>query len=178
MDFKNIISNKLKSSYPDYIKDNIALVSLNKDKSKTIGTLSYAYPIYPNDIDVFEQYTCNSYEKTINTFEIKLQIKVKEIDSLQDYWILEVKVGIDERFNFSITDQDAKNKINKIKYLIPDKIDILLNSDTEFADDLLRSYAILRWTAMEIIGGYKKLIGDKIITLKEAIQAKSPLILK
>lgn len=170
----DIIRDKLPSSYPNYVKNNISLVTLNKNKSMPIGTLSYAYPIYPSDIDVFEEFTSDSYDKTIDLFEKKLKIKVGEINSLKDYWILEVKVGIDERFNFNTNDPNYEARIILLQKIIPHEFPLLSN-DAEYINELLRKYAVLRWKPNEIIAGFKQLADGKIMTLREAIQSKSQI---
>lgn len=176
--FDQIISNKLKSSYPKYAIDNMNLVSIDKENSIPIGTFSYSYTIYPSDIDVFEYVKYgDSEDKVVEYFCKSIQKVVYNISIKPFYWILEVKVGIDKRYNFKMEDSDAEMKIGELyqaKLLSDDDLEIL-NSDSEIANELLRKYAVLRWTIHEIIVGVKTLPGNKLIYLQDAIKAKSQI---
>jgi hypothetical protein len=177
--FKEIVRNKLQSSYPNYATENFHLVSINKDNSIPIGTYSYAYTMYPSDYDVFENVTKgHNTDEVVNFFEKSLKHMVQKIMSRQYYWILEVKVGIDNRYNFKITDDDAMIRINCLKkngLLLDEDIEIFQQNDQELSDELLRKYAVLRWTPQEILNGVKLLPGNKSISLNDAIRAKSQI---
>lgn len=176
--FADIISNKLKSSYPEYAIKNMNLVSINKNNSIPIGTFSYSYTLYPSDIDVFEyvQYG-DSEDKVVEFFCKSIQQIVRNIYNKGNYWILEVKVGIDDRYNFKITDPDAEIIIGELyqSRLLSDKDLEILSSSEEVANELLRKYAVLRWSPQEILAGIKSLPGNKQILLQDAIKAKSQI---
>jgi hypothetical protein len=92
--YKNIIRSKLPSSYPDFLLDNVALMSIDKNKSSLVGSYSFAYPQFPSDIDlrevVDEGYT---YEGVVDFFKFAIQKKVLEIQSKPFHWVMEIKIG-------------------------------------------------------------------------------------
>lgn len=119
-DFRNIIKNKISSSYPKYINNAVSVLSINKDKSNLVGSTSFAYPLYASDIDVREVFTSDEgYEKTVIYFADALVKKVIDISRTPNLWILEVKIG----FNPLHTEEDeplrwsAQEVIDRVKYL-------------------------------------------------------------
>ncbi len=182
IEFSKVIANKLYSSYPKYIIDNINLVSVDKDKSMPIGTYSYAYTLYPSDYDIFENVKYGKdIDGIVNYFEKSIKKIVHEVSQRKYYWIMEVKVGIDERYNFKIDDLNAYTRIRNLfdnKLLSMGDIIILMDDDYELSNDLLRKYSILRWKVQEILNGTKTLPGGYIITLNDAIRAKSQINLE
>jgi len=177
--FNDLIRGKLQSSYPDFATENFHLVSINKDNSMPIGTYSYAYTMYPSDYDVYENVVKgHNTDDVVNFFEKSLKHLVQNIMTKQYYWILEVKVGIDNRYNFKITDDDATIRINCLRQhnLFNDEdIEILMSGDEELANELLRKYSVLRWSPEEILNGSKNLPGAESISLNDAIRAKSQI---
>lgn len=179
LSFNDIVANKLQSSYPDFIVDNINLVSINKNNSIPIGTMSYAYTIYPSDIDVFETVDRgNTADNVIAFFEKSIQNLVSKISKIPNYWIIEVKCGIDERYRFDVNDKDAEVRtaflLNK-GLLTEEEADVVLHSDEEIANDLLRKKYTLRWSPEEILHGEKQLPGGDRITLNQALHSKSQI---
>jgi hypothetical protein len=186
--FEELISNRLPSSYPDNVKDNIHLVSIDKKKSYPIGSLSYSYTLYPSDIDVMEIVEKKGDpEEIINYFESSIKNIVRRISQRQYYWILEVKCGIDNRFNFKLTDKNVVKRLkclNEVGLLTDEEVDMLYNAiptsnnitkKTEEANEFLRSKYILRWSVEEIMRGIKYLSGNQSITLNQALHAQSQI---
>jgi hypothetical protein len=177
--FKDLVSNKLQSSYPDYALENFHLVSINQDNAMPIGTYSYAYTMYPSDYDVFEQISKgHNTDEVVDFFERSLKHLIQNIMSKQYYWILEVKVGIDDRYNFKITDKDAMIRIRCLMnhaLFTNEDIKIFSEGDEELSNELLRKYSVLRWSPQEILDGQKLLPGHKYISLNHAIRAKSQI---
>lgn len=176
--FDQIISNKLPSSYPKYAIENMNLVSIDKERSIPIGTFSYAATLYPSDIDVFESVKYgHSENEVVDFFAKSIQKIVYEISRRKYYYILEVKVGIDYRYDFKIQDLEAMTRINKLysNHLLSDEDIIILNDDPEVANDLLRKHSVLRWSVRDIIIGYKPLPGGVVMSLHDAIRAKSQI---
>jgi hypothetical protein len=173
--YDQVTSSKLPSSYPGYVLSNIKLLSINKNKSSLVGSFSFSYPQYPSDVDVREVIEGNSFKGAIDYFINGIRMKVLEIQNQQYYWLLEVKIGFDERYNFSITDPDAGARIAYLyenDLISNDDLDVLRRGEPEEADLLLQNYAKLRWSTYDILNGYKMLPGNHIIRLSEAIPMK------
>ena len=173
--YNQITSSKLPSSYPNYVLNNIKLLSIDKNKSTLVGSFSFSYPQFPSDVDVREVVEGNSFNGAIQFFANAIKLKVLEIQNQQNYWLLEVKIGMDERYDFSVSDKSAEYKIAhlyKNQLISSDDLYILQNEDSEVADFLLQNYAKLRWSTYDILNGYKILSGNKVIQLREAIPMK------
>lgn len=170
---ESYIKNRLPKSYPNSIRDNIVLMSIDKRKSFPIGTMSYSYALYPSDIDIFEVYDKgSSREELIMGFCKSIQELVGRILQKQYYWILEVKCGMDTRFDFQFNSQDSNNRIGNLigRGLFNTEEVSVLNSGNEVAiNDLLRSKSVLRWSAGEILSGRKLLPGSIFISLQKAV---------
>ena len=175
--FDLLISQKQKSSYPLYALKNMELVSIDKNNSIPIGTFSYSFTQLPSDIDMFEYVVDGDSEDSIvRFFEMSIKKMVNHISRQLYYWILEVKVGIDQRYNFKVSEIGAEDRIEQLHKdgLLTDE-DIEEMYTEEHANEILRKYSVLRWLPEEIIVGYKSLPGQKIISLNEAIRDKSQI---
>lgn len=173
--YDQITSSKLPSSYPSYVLNNIKLLSINKNKSTLVGSFSFSFPQFPSDVDVREVVEANSYQGAINYFINGIQRKVREIQSKPYYWLLEVKIGSDERYNFSVTDSDSGLRLMYLyenDLISNDDLYVLRQGDPEEADLLLQNYSKLRWSTHDILNGYKLLSGGHTIRLIDAIPMK------
>ncbi len=178
-------------SYSQQTKDEMNRVSLVKDKTRIFGSYIYRYQKFPGDIDLVENYTSTSKEEAILFWVKRIKKIVKNVISTPGNYYSEIKCGVDEVFSFSIgiihngtyvVDPDLFNNLDisyQSKYItLKDYEDILsvlkagvLSQDAfDYVFKILRKYYVLRWSANEILKGFKKLPGIKprIITLEQA----------
>jgi hypothetical protein len=172
--YGQITKAKLSSSYPKFILDNIKLLSIDKNKSKLAGSYSFAFTQFPSDIDVQELVNeGDTYDKVVDFFIHGIKDKVREISNTPYYWILDIKMGIDRRFDFNIKDKDAHKKIIELHndgLLNDEEMSILMTNNAEL---LLKELSTLRWKPNEILHGYKILRGNVKISIYGAITQKS-----
>jgi len=94
--FGDITKKKIDSSFPKFVYDNLALMSINKNKSSLVGSYGFAYPQFPSDLDIREVvddgYTFNG---VVDFFIRAIKRKVLEIQAKPYHWVLEVKIGVD-----------------------------------------------------------------------------------
>lgn len=195
--FDRIISNKTKLSYPDYINEEIMLISINKDYSKIIGSASYRIQKYPGDIDLYEGIEkCCSMKDTIDFFVKNLKRIVKNVIDKKNHWFMELKAGLDTRFDINVGFYNHGYFILDPEFILKAKIlfdkglfsreemeliiSIYKNGNRrqyeyETLKTLLRNHIIVRWKANEVLQGYKILPGNVKLTLEEAIKQKSQI---
>lgn len=174
LSYKQITKSKLPSSYPNYILDNIKLLSIDKNKSKLAGSYSFAFTQFPSDIDVQELVNeGDTYDRVINFFIHGLKNKVREISNTPYYWILDIKIGIDKRFDLDKNESMFYGKISKLydDGLITDNERNMIVSG--YSEMTLKELSTLRWTPEEVLHGYKTLRGNVQISLYDAIAQKS-----
>lgn len=189
-----VINKRPESSYPSNVTKEMMLLSLDKDLAIPIGSYSYKIQKYPGDIDLFEYFKRNGETKTINDFVKAIQELVKKIIKLKGHYFMEIKCGIDERYDISIGyvldnqfyssldfDEDIENLYEK-ELLSEEEMDVieeeLEQSDQhtfEVINEILRKHKIVRWTSKEILQGYKYLEGGIKYLLKDAVKVKSSI---
>lgn len=171
--YNEVVASKLPSSFPNYVGNNIKIMSINKNKSSVVGSFSFSYPQFPSDIDVRELIDeGDTKDQVIRYFMNGIKMKVNEIEHMPDYWMMEVKIGFDDRFNFSVSDKSANHKIAylyKNNLINEEELAILQNDNEEVADLLLQNLSKIRWSTSDINNGYKILRGNKVIQLKEVV---------
>lgn len=106
------LRTKPKSSYPDYINDEIKMITFMPDKTgksgkyhdvKLYGSVSYMFQKYPGDIDLTEFDAKKlSKEKMIEAFAKNVQRVVKDIIKKKLHYFVEFKAGKDDRFDVDI----------------------------------------------------------------------------
>lgn len=190
LSFERLISNKDKSSYPEYLNDEILLISINKDRSQLIGSASYKIAKYPSDYDVFERVlACCSKEDIIKFFVKNIKQVVSNIVQKKNHWFMELKCGLDKRYNLNFgvytngylkISQSFIDRVQKLydRELLSDKemnemqhiIHMSKPGQLEFEQltKILRDHNVIRWNAKEVLAGYKILPGNKKLTLAEA----------
>ena len=100
----NVFDLREKNSYPRILNDKIKLLSFNSNDSTLIGSASYKIQKYPADIDLYEQVKkCCSKDDAIEYFYLGIKNIVNNINQKQYHWVMEVKCGIDDRFDIEIT---------------------------------------------------------------------------
>ena len=191
---------KPKSSYPQNVIGEIKLLQLDKysDDVDVIGSASYRKTLYPSDLDLYEQILKGtSKEGCVNFFKSNIQMIVKRVTHKKEHFFLEVKCGLDKRYQIDIGSCNnnvyIKNpQLNEMIHVMKDmklfndeEYEIIMNIlnknmndqlDYETIATLLRKHYIVRWTSKEIAQGYKMLSnnGGKYL-LEEAIEKKSPI---
>lgn len=192
--------NKPDVSIPNYIMDQMRILKVNKnDRSdiKLIGSASYRAPLYPSDIDMYEK-TSLGFNKpsAIQFFKMGIMGIVRDILNSKNHFFIELKCGIDERYDFDIGtfNNGRYNPSNGLLNKLEVMRDMRLISEKEFnifaehldkqthnqydyetINELLRPHRIIRWTATEVLQGFKTLSGGVHYTLEDGINTVSPI---
>jgi hypothetical protein len=178
-------------SYTNQVLKNIHLLSFGEFKNVApFGSYIFKAQKYPGDIDLIENYIdCCNIDDVIHKFQIDLINVIHNIDNEILHYMVEFKMGLDKRFMFDFgylkNGQFYKNLNN-----IVDKTNQLYQSglltqqeineldgylklpDIDSYDhvfNFFREKYVLRWTDKDILNGYKILIGNKKITINEAL---------
>ncbi len=184
-------------AYTSNIIKNIDLVRFDKnDNLFPVGSLSYRFAKYPADIDVMEFYKdCCTVEEVANKMAVKIRNTVSNIIKSSLHYVIELKVGFDERYNINIGvlqndiyDPNTKEITEKLQFWDKNKLmdskdisfikNLLFNSQKngltyDKINDIIRKYKIIRWSDVDILKGYKILpLGIKK-TLVDALQQNS-----
>lgn len=189
--------SKNPESYPEIVYDEMKFLTVDLENNDThpIGSLSYRGTKYAGDYDFFEKIDKGNREKTISFFVKNLPRMVREYIKLKDHYFIEIKCGIDARYNFNIgvcqngvyyMSENLSEDINALyrdKLLSKDEYSIVrkvinsngrLQIDYEKIQKMLRGRRVLRWTAEEIIKGERNIpFGTK--TLLDACQDKEKI---
>jgi hypothetical protein len=192
---KQLIEIKPLESYPESIKRELKIISLNPKESPSLfGSALYRMQMYGSDIDAIQHIHYTSELSTIQTFIRTLKKIIKNLDRNHVY--SEFKAGLDFNYIFSIgtlqngiftPDTNLLNTI-KIKHqfgLFSDYEYITMtnalkmiegNQDTnihsmayDYVYDLIRSKYILRWSKKEILQGFKIITYGQRYTLAQAL---------
>jgi hypothetical protein len=184
-------------SYTDIVKRNIHLLSFDKNGEPPAVFGSYIYRIqkYPGDIDLRESYIgCCSIGDVVTRFAKSLKRVVNAVLKERNHYMSEFKAGIDTRYYFDLGDcvygiytpdrQLAENvenlyrnelltleEVNIIFYLL--RKPQLNGDDYDVIKTVLRDHYVLRWSAEEILKGYKKVRGGLKIKLTDALRMKA-----
>lgn len=187
--FNDALSTKSTISYPKILSDQIKLLSFNSENSLLIGSASYKVQKYPADIDLFEIVnTCCSKEDAIEYFYQGIRHIVKELMEKRNYWVIEVKCGLDPRYDTKQfnTENDIIDWLTSNRQLISDTdyINLLetlsqpINAKSrEYIDNIFRTYHVIRWSGEQIIGGSQVRRG-KTFNLRDCIDTISNINLE
>jgi hypothetical protein len=194
---KNIqpfIQTKSLLSYPKEVLKNIKLLTFFPEGLATpFGSYIYRIQKYPGDLDLTENfYECCSIKEVIEKFIKSLKRMVKEIQNTPNHYFSEFKAGLDKRYNMEILGNlengvfNVNPNLNKIfkkmfsenlfdnneKKQIQDilKKKIKNENDYDILYNIIRNRRILRWSAEEILRGFKNLDNDRVIKLKDALK--------
>lgn len=188
--FRRIIENKNIYSYPDYLNEEISLLSIDKNYSQLIGSASYRIAKYPSDYDIFEQVTvCCSEKELVDFFITNIRRIINNILNKKYHWFLELKCGTDPRFKFQLTYSNgyfnmskefydtmnlyySLNLINQEEINEITRIYKMYNAgqlEYEQISKIIRDHYILRWNSSEVKSGIKKINGISI-KLEDAIK--------
>ncbi len=187
------------SSYQNILLDVIDSIAGSKAKGFVIpfGSWTYKSQLYPGDVDLISFYEkcCNLKEVTDHYVKL-LQEIIRRLQKLKDVYIGDIKAGIDKVFKVDIgTVNYTSRGFANIENYEPDKIRGFINewfnqklitpeekikllnmvpdsiSQEQFEKlyKELREKWLLRWKPDEILKGFKKLSGDRIYNLFNAI---------
>lgn len=194
------LAKKPLDSYPDYIKKEMKIISFfPKELPISYGSFLYRFVKNPGDIDLLQEIDYVDEKTTIDTF---IKILKKIINSLDENHIYsEFKCGFDTNYLIEIGDlregifYTDKNLIEvlytkyKQKLFTSDEYYTMiyllnflntLNDSRRFQSaaydyiyNLIRNKRILRWSAEEILKGYKIISLGRKYTLSEALKDKT-----
>lgn len=184
-DVSNMIESIPDKDQSEDVRRELALISINPDNSRLIGSLSYRIQKYAADEDAIEHVTdCCTEEDVVNIFikGLKKMVSNYQKYSLGDRWFVELKAGKNPILDVNV----SKMTIGQIKDVIVNRnfkvamhphnfsllqeIVIYKEDQTERKNDskftkceleifnsILRVDLILRWNANEIKKGYKEI---------------------
>ena len=175
----------------------IDLITIQKNINP-VGSQKFKIQKYSSNVDLLEKYrTCCDIDTATSNIAKKLQKIGSEIKRNTNVYFANFKAGIDDRFeidlgkidylNNEINNYDRDHIISKLSSWLEDKLITseeyteliyLANQPLQFKTYENLKYLIdekkfIQWTNDDLIKGEIKLIGDKILTLEEAIQHKS-----
>ncbi len=182
--FEKIIAIKPKTSYPKQAVDEIKAISIDKNNWDLKGSYSFRASKYPSDIDVSDiLIQCCDKDMAIDNFVEKIQEIVSNVLGT-NHWFLELKAGVDERFNIDINmpNEELLPIVDNLHFegLLSDEdyitaYNILNKKDRdelehEILSEMFRLHATIRWSADEVLFGYKILSGGVGISLNDAVK--------
>ncbi len=185
------LETKPLESYPIELLQDMKMVSFFKDELATpFGSYIYRMQKYPGDVDLLEHFQdCCSVDEVVDKFIKALHRVVKDILASKQHYFSEFKTGIDHRYDIDIGECTNgvylidpylytismelfnrklldDNEIEKIAYIINNGID---NGDAyDIIYNIYRNRRVLRWSANEILRGYK-MIGKMKKTLYDSL---------
>lgn len=186
-------------SYSKELVKNVAMISFYpegapKEMAQIFGSFMYAIQKYPGDVDLLQKFNgCCSEEEVINQFIHELQRIVRNIVGTKEHYMSEFKAGIDYDYDFDIgpihngkwiPSQELKHRIifmydrklfdneeaSTMLYILDKKM--FNGNGYDIVYNIFRNRRLLRWSAKEILAGFKITNGKKF-TLSFAIKAKS-----
>jgi len=200
MDYKKAIT--LKKGYPEEIKEQIKIYTIDKHTQHTnlIGSFSYRSG-NASDIDLLEEIKKDTPTELIYIFCENIKKVINDITLRKDQIYTEVKCGIDHLF-YDIDYGKCKNNTyympsdffetmilfyNRKLITKPEMTNIMKIQEApnkgqyeyEVIQDIMRQHYILRWSANEIMQGFKILVTmDNVAykyTLNMAVVEKSAI---
>ena len=174
MSYEQIIQTKPVSSYTSQDVNEIKAISFDQDNFALKGSFSFRGSKYPSDIDVSDVFTsCCDRTGAIKKFIKKLQ-EIVAGTQRANHWFLELKAGTDVRYLTNNINLPFFELLHNNKLITDDEFELayhVLSEDgsLEELQELLRQYATVRWTADEVLSGYKLLHGGVGVSLQDAI---------
>lgn len=199
---ETILKTRKKDSYNFDTMKAVHLLAIDPEIAFIFGSASYKMQLYPGDVDANETVNRLSSKKDIINFMTKkLQFIIFKIINTPGYYISEVKAGVDDVFDkLNIGKIEYSPSGNRVigynpkalekdfyslyenGYLTKHEIKEFLNlltkssfniSDFEEFQNLVRNKVILRWSPQEILKGYKRLPGNRLKSLYDALFDKT-----
>jgi hypothetical protein len=183
METTNLIRLKDPDNYPAKLKNILDILTFN-EAPKVVGSYSFQNHKYPSDVDVFEQVKLKLNKEAAIKFYVNGFQKIfhKLLVLYTKVFIADFKAGentlikkIWDNPSLSLYNKDIKTELSTL--LPPAQLQILYTSRTEkeFKENL-REYLVIRWNPEEILLGYKYVLGNKLLTLADAIS--QPAVIK
>jgi len=182
----NIIKQKNTDAITQQVKKTIALISKDPSKGDIFGSYVYRSQYYPSDIDYHEVFETTP-DKVENIYNITIKALKKftsNVEKTKGIYFSEIKAGLDFRFDLDVLSNgfldDVTNLYNK-KLFTTDEyeyINILYDAYKKDVSccaldelkEIIRLKSLLRWKAKDILRGYIIVVGNKKISLDEAIR--------
>lgn len=195
-DFDKFLETKPKTSYPKNVMNEVKLLQAAPNGDVTIfGSIIYRIQNYAADVDLLEEYKQKgTIDNVVKNFKNAIQRIVKNIQTSRGHYFSEIKCGADDRYDIDIgklhngvysINTDLVNIITKYyEQKLMDREDCLtiLNNIKKLGtsqhheviydiiSSVIRSYNVLRWSALEIQQGFKILPANKKILLIDALK--------
>jgi len=195
--YNDLIEKKPIESYTKAMRDEIDLLSINKDQlAIPFGSLVYRIQQYPGDLDLLETVEEKGTRKQIvKKVSKEIQKVVRKILSKPLHFFSEMKAGLDERYAIDIGKLEngiwhkSPNLIKVLreyynKGLFEKKDYAMIQKGLKEPKDqdaydvvnyVIREYRVLRWSETETLKGKKRVIG-KTFSLEEAVDNSDTLL--
>lgn len=195
----DLIEKKSPDSFNLDQKNAIKTISGNVNNSVPFGSFIFRAQYFPGDIDVIEfvnvcndnQTFCGSTKDLIiKVWQILISI-IQKIETNKNYYYSESKIGKDHRFHIDVDDPffiDRVKSLHDNKLLKNDEFSLIMklygdgtkkNSLSELDKDTINEFFrlkyTLRWSAIDILNGYKILEGNKVKYILDALQDMGPI---
>jgi len=182
----NMARQKNKDSLTTQVKDTLNLIIRNKNNAMPFGSYVYRSQYYPSDIDYHEVFeTSPSKVESIYNITIRALKKfTRDVQKKRSIYFSEIKTGLDFRFDLDVlsdnflddvTDLYKKKLFTKDEYEYINILHDAYKKDVSCCaldelKEIIRLKRILRWKAKDILRGYVIVVGNKKITLDEAVR--------
>jgi hypothetical protein len=183
----NLDRKRLKSSYPEDIKQTAYLIAFNPDRLVYYGSQSKkAMYLSSGDVDLLEPVNLRKAGELAS----KIQKIVKAVESQPLCYLADFKSGVDDYYVVDIgTVRDGKvvgfnrdkvaNFVSARDFKHKDEILEALGKRMTakhyyHLEELLRKDQIIRWNREELLNGYKLIRGEKLM-LEDAIKRKDAM---
>lgn len=182
-------------------RDALNTLRLDKSDFQIMGTFGLKNAPYAGDIDSQQfVYACCDKPSAVAQIVHYLQDTIRNVVKKKGYYLADLKAGLDIRYLIGIGDLIG-NKIKGYKIInyhpveVAQKVKTLYQSgllsneeykklaklikpkltknDYEEIHEILRKHFVVRWTAQDILNGYKMLPKGVRLTLPEAIQQQT-----
>lgn len=194
--YDDFVQKRNHDLFPKELEDELDIISVAKRKTDpdpiVFGSYDLRIQQYPGDIDLRQEFKrCCSAKATIDSFAPQLQSVIRRIMKNRIHYYSEAKIGLDPIYADlelgDLTDGIYQPDIYlpavltlfyEKKYFEGEDYDLIMRvfdkhtfnqNDYDIVDYVIKKYRILRWTEREILNGKKRLIGNRSITLKEAL---------
>lgn len=196
----NVFDERTLSDISRKTRDVIRTVTADAN-TFPVGTFKYRVFLYPGDIDIYERLgSCCTFTQAKVSATISIQNIVRKITNTPGIIFSDFKAGYDLRFkiytgtivsdgNGGMIAKDfnvelVRRDVNALKFggLLRDDeynyIMMLLSADITLGklmeiDEFFRNLWVVRWTAAEILQGYKILRGNYVLYLDVALSQGS-----
>lgn len=192
----NILQFRKEESLTPDMKSVIKLLTLDPENpARMVGSFRYKVHEYPSDIDLYEDVeACCTLEESAEKIAASVQRMVEGLQKRRFTYLADFKAGVDERYMVDIGTYDVESNTltGYDQFRIIDSIAVLyirklLTKEEAVAiirmtparptayeyqklRDAVRQHYVLRWSAKELLQGYKKLRLGKKIQLVDALK--------